>query len=317
MTSGFTTSAVVLESPGHLRLSDLDLSEPQPDDVVVAAEWSGISTGTERLLWSGRMPDFPGMGYPLVPGYETIGRVFDAGSNVKNRIGERVFVPGANCYGPVRGLFGGASARIVLPSTRAPSIGEKTAEEGVLMALAATAHHAICQPDTQPPELIVGHGVLGRLMARLTIALTGQVPTVWERDASRTMGSTEYRVVAPENDDRRHYRSIIDASGDADILDSLVGRLAKHGQITLAGFYDKSLHFAFPPAFMREARIFISAEWQPADLEAVIKLVEEGQVSLQGLITHRESAKEADYAYRTAFGDPNCLKMVLDWRDLT
>ena len=31
-------------------------------------EWSGISTGTERLLWSGRMPPFPGLGYPLVPG---------------------------------------------------------------------------------------------------------------------------------------------------------------------------------------------------------------------------------------------------------
>ena len=38
-------------------------------------EWSGISTGTEKLLWSGRMPPFPGMGYPLVPGYESVGRI--------------------------------------------------------------------------------------------------------------------------------------------------------------------------------------------------------------------------------------------------
>ena len=56
------TLAVVLEEPEHLVLSRLDLSPPGDEDVVVDIEWSGISTGTERLLWSGRMPHFPGHG---------------------------------------------------------------------------------------------------------------------------------------------------------------------------------------------------------------------------------------------------------------
>ncbi|WP_404326071.1 hypothetical protein [Aerophototrophica crusticola] len=43
-------------------------------------------------------------------------------------------------------------------------------------------------------------------------------------------------------------------------------------------------------------------------------LVESGRLSLDGLITHRLPAREADAAYRTAFGDPACLKMILDWR---
>ena len=38
-------------------------------------------------------------------------------------------------------------------------------------------------------------------------------------------------------------------------------------------------------------------------------------LSLAGLITHRHDALAADAAYRTAFGDPACLKMTLDWRD--
>ena len=33
----------------------------------------------------------------------------------------------------------------------------------------------------------------------------------------------------------------------------------------LAGFYDASLHFSFPPAFMREARIRVAAEWKRPD----------------------------------------------------
>ena len=72
------TVAVVLEEPERLVLSRLDLTDPGEDDVVVDIEWSGISTGTERLLWSGTMPPFPGMGYPLVPGYE-FGRPRDLG----------------------------------------------------------------------------------------------------------------------------------------------------------------------------------------------------------------------------------------------
>ena len=69
------TIAVLLQEPEHLLLSRLALTPPGDADVVVDVEWSGISTGTERLLWSGRMPMFPGMGYPLVPGYESVGRV--------------------------------------------------------------------------------------------------------------------------------------------------------------------------------------------------------------------------------------------------
>lgn len=74
------TLAVVLERPEQLVLSKLSLPEPAHDEVVVDVEWSGISTGTERLLWSGRMPAFPGMGYPLVPGYETVGRITASGT---------------------------------------------------------------------------------------------------------------------------------------------------------------------------------------------------------------------------------------------
>src|SRR5271154_3059178 len=97
------TVAVVLKDPDPLVLSRLDLSPPGDSDVVVDVEWSGISTGTERLLWSGRMPHFPGMGYPLVPGYGSGGRGAAAGPTSAGRVGDRVFVPGASCFGEVRG----------------------------------------------------------------------------------------------------------------------------------------------------------------------------------------------------------------------
>ncbi len=120
------TDAVILTSPGQLVVDRIALTPPGPADVVVDVAWSGISTGTERLLYDGRMPAFPGMGYPLVPGYETVGRVREAGPDAAVAPGTLVFVPGANCYGAVRGLFGGAASRIVTAGARVVAVPESS-----------------------------------------------------------------------------------------------------------------------------------------------------------------------------------------------
>jgi 3-hydroxyethyl bacteriochlorophyllide a dehydrogenase len=311
--------AVVLHKPESLSLSRLALTPPGNADVVVDVAWSGISTGTERLLWQGRMPAFPGMGYPLVPGYESVGEIVAAGPDSQATVGQTVFVPGANCFGEIRGLFGGAASRLVVPAARTVPINASLGERGVLLALAATAYHVVARDEaTLPdlptlPDLIVGHGVLGRLLARLVVLLGETPPTVWETNPGRTTGSPGYAVIHPDQDPRRDYRCICDASGDPALLDTLIARMARGGEIVLAGFYDR-LSFAFPPAFMREARLRIAAEFRPEDLETVRRLVDCGSLSLDGLITHRMDAAQAPDAYRTAFGDPACLKMILDWR---
>ncbi len=309
------TMAVVLQSPEHLHLARLPLSPPGAADVVVDIAFSGISTGTERLLWSGRMPDFPGMGYPLVPGYESVGRVIEAGADSHRAVGETVFVPGARCFGDIRGLFGGAAARLVVAGRRVAPIDAALAERGVLLALAATACHAMAGPTTATPDLIIGHGVLGRLLARLAVQAGGPPPVVWESDAARAMGAQGYEVIDPATDERRDYRAIYDVSGDPTLLDRLIGHLAPGGEIVLAGFYSERLSFAFPPAFLREARLRVAAEWREPDLATARDLIESNKLSLDGLITHRRAAQDAADAYATAFRDPACLKMVLDWRN--
>jgi bacteriochlorophyllide a dehydrogenase len=307
--------AVVLEKPRQLALQHLLLADADTGCLLVDIEWSSISTGTERLLYEGRMPAFPGLGYPLVPGYEAVGRVRKADASAGFRHGERVFVPGAaGCFGEVRSLFGAAASRVSVPAKRVVALDEAAGQRGVLLALAATAYHAIRLAGDGSAECIVGHGVLGRLLARLIIALGGEPPVVWERNPIRASGARGYQVVDPDADPRRDYRLIYDVSGDATLLDSLIARLAPGGEIVLAGFYSTPLSFAFPPAFMREARIRVAAEWRHDDLIAVRDLFDSGRLSLDGLITHQEAAMSAASAYQTAFDDPACLKMTLDWR---
>ncbi|MDO8884438.1 chlorophyll synthesis pathway protein BchC [Pseudotabrizicola sp.] len=308
------TTAVILSGPRDLGLGTLGLTAPTAGDLVVEVSHSGISTGTEKLFWSGTMPPFPGMGYPLVPGYESFGEVVEAAPESGYRVGEHVFVPGANCYtANVRGLFGGASRHLVTPASRVARMDRSMGATGALLALAATARHALAGFNTALPDLIVGHGTLGRLLARLTVAAGAPAPTVWDTNPARRDGAIGYDVIDPADDTRRDYRAIYDASGAPGLLDQLVMRLAKGGEIVLAGFYTEPVAFAFPPAFMREARFRIAAEWNADDLTATRALIESGALSLSGLITHTRPARDATGAYQTAFEDASCLKMILDW----
>lgn len=306
------TTAVVFEEPGTLDVRDVALVAPTAADVVVDVAHSGISTGTERLLWTGRMPAFPGLGYPLVPGYEAVGTVVDAGVDSGHAIGDTVFVPGSRGYTDVRGLFGASARRLVVAGARAHSVDESLGNRAVLLALAATAYHALHDGD-RLPELIVGHGSLGRLLARLTIAMGGAPPTVWEKHPVRQAGARGYAVCDAADDPRHDYSCIFDVSGDASLIDPLVKRLAPAGELVLAAFYHEPIAFQFAPAFMRGVRLRIAAEWRPNDLAAVRALVARGQLSLDDLVTHAAPAADAATAFGTAFEDPACVKMVLDW----
>ena len=308
------SAAVVFEKPGTLAVRHLALNAPGASDVVVESQFSGVSTGTEKMLFDGTMPAFPGMRYPLVPGYETVGTVIEAGPDSGRKVGDQVFVPGASCYTEAAGLFGASAERLVVAGNRTVRTQFEHAEDAALLALAATAHHAV-RRATRAASLVIGHGVLGRLAARIIIATGNPPPIVWETREARFSGATGYSVVAPEQDPGQRHDVVIDASGNAAVIDTAIGHLNRQGELVLAGFYGRSVAFDFPAAFMREASIAIAAEFTAEDTQAVLALVEAGKLSLGGLITHHSRPSQAASAYRTASTDPDCLKMIIDWRN--
>jgi bacteriochlorophyllide a dehydrogenase len=159
--------AVVLSSPKSL--AELELTPPADDDVVVDIEWSGISTGTERCCGRAHA-GLPGMGYPLVPGYESVGRVVQAGAGAGLQVGEhglrarrQLLRRGAR---PVR-------RRGVAPGGARRTRGAGRRRAGRAARAAGAGRHGLPRGVRRrprepivPPDLIVGHGVLGRLLAR-------------------------------------------------------------------------------------------------------------------------------------------------------
>ena len=232
-------------APATATACSFDLPRPGDDEIVVDIEWSGISTGTERLLWSGRMPRFPGMGYPLVPGYESVGRVVYAGPD-SGRRGWRTRVRSRRALlrrgaRPVR-RRGVASGRAGVARGAGRRRHRRAA---VLLALAATARHALGPPGSAAPDLIVGHGVLGRLLARLSRCCGGVPPVVWESNPRARGGAQGYEVIDPEADPRRDYRGDLRRQRRQRRSSTRsIERLAPGGEIVLAGFYSEPLSFA-------------------------------------------------------------------------
>ena len=247
---GAISTAVVFEQPGKMALRPVQLPEPHSTDCVVEVHWTGISTGTERLLWDGRMPPFPGLAYPLVPGYESVGQIVSSGDAAQLEVGQQVFVPGSRGFTDVQGLFGGAARSLVVPAERLVPLPSEMESKGVLLALAATACHALRRiDDLGAPELIIGHGALGRLVARACMARYQVAPTVWETSPERREGAHSYPVLDPAEDDRRDYQRICDVSGASTIIDQAVHHLTKGATVLLAGFYAAPITFDFPAAF--------------------------------------------------------------------
>ena len=311
--------AIVFEAPQSIAVRTLELAPMGPRDVEVAVSFSGISTGTERLLWDGTMPPFPGLSYPLVPGYETVGTVAQMGAEVTGlSLGDLVFLPGSYAFQGVQNIFGGSGSRLVVPHERAVKLDAALGVKGVLLALAATAHHVFTVGrEGLPlayPDLIIGHGIMGRLLARMVVAAGKPAPVVWETQAVRQSGALGYGVIHPDDDARKDYRCICDVSGDSGILNRVIPKLAPGGEVVLAGFYKQDLSFSYAMAFMREASIRVAAQWKKHDLDAVVAMFHIGSLPLEGLITHFETPQRAQQAYEVAFGDPQCLKMVIDWR---
>ena len=310
--------AIVFEAPKSLSVRELELAPMGPRDLEITVAFSGISTGTERLLWDGTMPPFPGLSYPLVPGYETVGTIAKMGAEVTGwTVGDSVFLPGSYAFQGVQNIFGGSGERLVVPHERAVKLDPALGAKGVLLALAATAHHVFTVGrDNLPlayPDLIIGHGIMGRLLARMVIAAGKPAPVVWETQAIRQKGALGYEVIHPDQDVRKNYRCICDVSGDSGILNRVIPKMAAGGAVVLAGFYKQDLSFAYAPAFMREASIRVAAQWKKHDLDAVVAMFHDGSLPLEGLITHTEKAEHAQRAYEIAFGDPECLKMIVEW----
>ncbi|WP_211200545.1 zinc-dependent alcohol dehydrogenase [Bosea caraganae] len=171
-------------APSECALNGVNLPVPGPQDCVIRTLWSGISRGTERLVFEGRVPpsehermrapfqegDFP---FPVKYGYCAVGEV-EAGP--AEMLGETVF-----CLHPHQDRFIAAPDRLLIVPKNVP------ARRAVLAANMETALNAHWDAASGPGDRItvVGGGVLGLLVAWIAARLPGAEVTLVDIDPRR------------------------------------------------------------------------------------------------------------------------------------
>lgn len=314
------TQAVVIPQPNCVELQTVTIHAPGPDDVVVETAYTSISAGTERMLLAGQMPH-PMLQLPVVPGYETVGRVVEVGANVASALqGQWVYVGGAMGYEGVNAAWGGQAATIVTPAQRVIPLNSVSAQQGVLLALAATALHGVdvLHPAQDSRVLVIGQGPVGQLAARLVTQRGGWVAVSdlnTERlsrsaaDVVINVGETELNQAITEPVD-----AIIEASGSMQALSNALPLLANGGTVLLLGYYQK-LDLPYMPLFLKEAKLLTAKEWGPNDLTRCRDMIADGSLNVAPLLTHTHSVEDIAGAYEIAMNEPSCLKLVLEWQE--
>lgn len=170
--------------PRECVLNEVELAKAGPQDCVVRTLWSGVSRGTERLVFEGRVPvsehermrapfqegAFP---FPVKYGYCAVG-IVEAGP--AHLLGETVF-----CLYPHQDRFVVPASRLALVPKAVP------ARRAVLAANMETALNAHWDAGSGPADriVVVGGGVLGLLTAFIAAQLPGAEVTLVDLDPAR------------------------------------------------------------------------------------------------------------------------------------
>jgi threonine dehydrogenase-like Zn-dependent dehydrogenase len=167
-----------ITAPGHGEIREETLPVPSLDQVLVRSLASGISRGTERLVFEGHVPrsQWQAMraplqqgefSFPVKYGYAAVGTVAD---------GHRVF-----CLHPHQDLFLAPRAMCITIPDAVPNA------RAVLAANMETALNIVWDARPLPGErvLVVGGGVVGLLAGWLLGRIPGTVVTVVDTDPAR------------------------------------------------------------------------------------------------------------------------------------
>jgi bacteriochlorophyllide a dehydrogenase len=312
------TNAIVIPAAGQIELQQVALVEPGPQDVVIETAFTSISAGTERMLLAGRMPH-PMLSFPVIPGYETVGRVVGVGAEADPALeGSWVYVGGARCYQGVNPAWGGQAQHLIVGHERVVPLQSLDPRQGVLLALAATALHGIDVLAGVEGQrmLVLGQGPVGQIAARIArsraawVAAADKNPTRLARAAADIIvdvgnGSLKEQVGQP-------VQVIVEATGSMVALAEALPLLADGGTILLLGYYDQ-LQLPYMPLFLKQARLLTAREWAAGDLIRCRDLMINGALDVAGLITHHVPVQQYTEAYQIALEDPACLKLVLEW----
>jgi threonine dehydrogenase-like Zn-dependent dehydrogenase len=306
-------------APRRVEIREVSAPRPAAGEVLVRTLCSGISGGTERLVYRGEVPadlalddtiDALGgtFSYPFAYGYACVGEVAESGRTVF-------------AFHPHQDVFA-ARADDLIPL---PAIDPASA---TLLPLVETALQVTLDAEAgyRDRVIVLGAGVLG-LLTSMMLQRAGwrpllAEPQAWRRALASSLGAT---AVAPEELAEEKVPLVVDASGNPDAPAMALNMLAQEGTLLIASWFGtKTVALPLGGAFHRRRLIIRSTQVSsmPARLSGTwtrsrrrretVELLAE--LPLAQLCTHVFAFSHAAEAFRAVDeGMPGLMHAVLDY----
>jgi bacteriochlorophyllide a dehydrogenase len=330
--------AVVFTGPNTVSYQAIDCPEPGPEDLVIALHHSWISNGTEGSFLRGERisgdvawrPGDPAP-FPMVAGYQKVGRVLQVGTAVKGFAqGDWVFASMSR----VLGMFDNQFAGHVSPSVchqsavqRLPEGVNPLAFSGLVLTQVGFncgSRSAIASGQT---AVVMGDGLVGQ-WAGQTLARRGAKVVMIGRHRERLRRFEPYgltRLSGPDHGVAEvkslglgPVQVLVETVGDATVLQRYLPLMARGGHMVIAGFYRPSGEVNLQESLQAFRNFEISFDLASGAtrgrLEETLVWVADGRLDTLGLLTHRFPVEEAAQAWRLITTQRDTvLGVVLDW----
>lgn len=282
---------ITLNGPYQVGFEESPTPRPGSGELVVRTVLSGISTGTEMMLYRGTFPNLSlkkwaqWKEYPVYPGYELVGIVEEVGPQPTVRGGNSM----VGSLGPAGGTLHGSVTEFS-PGDRVVCLGEHagyvrvpaglTAKlpdsvdsmDASLIPLACTAMHSVRRAQIQYCDTvtIVGAGVVGLLVlqharaagAGRTIVVDvrkERLAIAREYGADLVVDASEADPVSPILDFTRIGSDVVvEASGSLDSVKLACDLVRDRGRIVLVGWHERDVSFVFGDLYFKEVEIVAS-----------------------------------------------------------
>ncbi len=317
------SKAIVFTGVRQIEVKDVSLKPVSSTDVLIETHWSSISTGTEKMAFEGLIPSPPFI-FPFIPGYETVGKIIKVGAHVNETlVGKFAYIAGSFGYEDVNAAFGGASQLVVCPVESITVLdGIDEPQCGIALPLGATALHFMDLGEvTGKKVLVLGQGAVGILAVQLARHMGAKLVAATELHQNRLDYSSADPKVNPSTQDvsaalaGNEFDIMIDSTGVMSAIETGLRFLKFHGKVIFGGYYQR-MNIDYSQAFEKELSFVAARQWAKGDLLRVKELIRDNKLEAKKIFTHRCSVDtDLAEAYHRAFNDPDCLKMVLNWKE--
>ncbi|MCC6416171.1 MAG: zinc-binding dehydrogenase [Opitutaceae bacterium] len=330
--------AVVFTARNQVVWREIESPDPGPEDVVVEIHHSWISNGTEGSFLRGERisgdvawREGDPAPFPMVAGYQKVGRVLSVGAAVTRfQPGDMVFASMSRVLGMFDNQFAGhvspgvcaQGALVPLPPGLDP-----VAYSGLV--LTQVGYNCGSRPRIEPGQLavVMGDGLVGQWAGQTLAARGAQVVVIGRHDDRLAKFSNYGRTIKSGADNGvaavralnlGPVQVLVETAGSLTALDDYLPLMRRNGHMVIAGFYPGAENVNLLLALQRfrnsELSFDLVSGATQERLDETMRWIADGRLDPLDLITHRFPVEQAADAWRLIESKREpVLGVVLDW----